>query len=487
MDDTTGEFKSCKERILANGYADADTVERLSRIVSEHRWVDRHQAKMLFELNDAISGAANDRGWRVLFVDALTNHFLEDASTRGELDSAEAAFMMSRIDTDGLVDDVELELMVNLCALAKKAPPEFHDYVLTAMKRKVVADGVIDETMADQIQRVIYGTGGSSGATIDRKEGNLLLDLNDATTGKSNHPTWKSLFLEALINHAIDDAESPGEVNEEKAHWLLERCEADGVYDDNELTLLNELRNQICQKNVWGGITNENLVVSTGGLIAGIYSQPCAGGKGGDVYFFSASVGDIITRVAIADVLGHGPVVSDISNWIFDLLDQRINNNDGHEVLAALNQLATDHGHRAITTAAVATYHRAESQLYFSYAGHPPILAHRSVEAGWRPLNLDDTPDLAHLPLGVTSESRYEQTQMSLAKGDRVCLFTDGVVETPNAHGEMFGTERLLTTLERGTDQPLGVLNEMILSSLRSHSEDDLSHDDVTFVTMEVV
>jgi sigma-B regulation protein RsbU (phosphoserine phosphatase) len=487
IDDVNRELDACSKGIIDCGRIDADSVVRLrDLLLATDEWINRSGARTLFAINDAISGADNDPGWQMLFVDALTKHFLEAPERPRTLGPEDAKFLMSRIDADGRIDDVELELMVNLCALAEGAPAEFHDYVLAAMKQKVLAEGLIDEAAVDQIRRVIYGPGGSSGEAVDRKEGKLLFDLNDATTGKPNHASWKTLFVEALTSHVLDDARSPGEVDEEEAFWLIERIEADGVYDENELSLLNEIRNRICHSHVWGGIGNARLQIAVGGLTVGIYSRPCEGGKGGDVYYFSVSAGDILTRVAVADVFGHGSAVSDVSKWVYDSLDERMNRKDSHEVLVDLNRQASDHGYEALTTAVVATYSKPDSSLYYSYAGHPPILLRRRSEAQWQPVHAPETDDVVGLPLGAAAESSHEQHRIPLIPRDRVFLYTDGVYEAPNAEGELFGMERLLSVLDLAGSKPVSELIEAVLTALRSHTDDRLDHDDVTFLVLEV-
>ena len=74
-------------------------------------------------------------------------------------------------------------------------------------------------------------------------------------------------------------------------------------------------------KELWGGIRNRDIEVSAGKVIGSIYSAPCGeGGKGGDIYYFGVCKGDIITRLAVADVTGHGEAVSEISQYVYDTL-----------------------------------------------------------------------------------------------------------------------------------------------------------------------
>ena len=71
---------------------------------------------------------------------------------------------------------------------------------------------------------------------------------------------------------------------------------------------------------IWGGIRNLEQDVCTSSLVASLYSASCEGGKGGDIYYFGVCKGDTITRLAIADVTGHGAAVSEISQYVYDAL-----------------------------------------------------------------------------------------------------------------------------------------------------------------------
>ncbi|MGD8665925.1 MAG: hypothetical protein PVI58_08030 [Desulfobacterales bacterium] len=74
-------------------------------------------------------------------------------------------------------------------------------------------------------------------------------------------------------------------------------------------------------KEILGGIRNQDIQVSAGRVIGSIYSAACCeGGKGGDIYYFGVCKGDIISRLAIADVTGHGEAVSEIGQYVYDIL-----------------------------------------------------------------------------------------------------------------------------------------------------------------------
>jgi len=73
-------------------------------------------------------------------------------------------------------------------------------------------------------------------------------------------------------------------------------------------------------RELWGGIRNKDIEISAGKVIGSIYSASSAGGQGGDIYYFGVCKGDAISRLAIADVTGHGEAVSEISQYVYSSL-----------------------------------------------------------------------------------------------------------------------------------------------------------------------
>ena len=88
---------------------------------------------------------------------------------------------------------------------------------------------------------------------------------------------------------------------------------------DSALSIANSHGRLEC-KEIWGGIRNRDVEISAGKVIGSIYSASSEGGMGGDIYYFGACKGDKITRLAIADVTGHGEAVSEISQYVYDAL-----------------------------------------------------------------------------------------------------------------------------------------------------------------------
>jgi hypothetical protein len=111
-----------KKSILADGIIDSDEVKQLREVLFADGVIDKEEAEFLFELNDAVSGKKNDTGWGDLFVEAITNFLLDDETSPGEIDDAEAQWLLAKIQGDGQIDDIEFALLKNLKAKAKVFP-----------------------------------------------------------------------------------------------------------------------------------------------------------------------------------------------------------------------------------------------------------------------------------------------------------------------------------------------------------------------------
>ena len=81
-------------------------------------------------------------------------------------------------------------------------------------------------------------------------------------------------------------------------------------------------------------------------------------------------------------------------------------------------------------------------------------------------------------PLGVQNYGDVPLTEFQLEKGYRMLLYTDGITERFNAHGEQYGEKRLLIPLEiPGAMQPQEMLRA-IMNDLEGFAGDSPVDDD---------
>ncbi len=237
---------------------------------------------------------------------------------------------------------------------------------------------------------------------------------------------------------------------------------------------------------IWGGIKNVNTDACSSGLTASLFSSACEGGKGGDIYYIGVCGQDKLTRIAIADVVGHGSTASEVSQWLYDILKDRMNDPSNDELLSALNTVAIERGLLAMTTASVIGYYSDDTHGRFAYAGHFPALLKKKNASAWADVNVRDSIGLSNLPLGVDADTTFAQEEVQLCHGDRLFLYTDGVVEAPDGESVQFGRDRLLDVLHEAGDVSLHELKIKVLDAIRTHTGGILTHDDVTILIVEV-
>ncbi len=117
-------------------------------------------------------------------------------------------------------------------------------------------------------------------------------------------------------------------------------------------------------------------------------------------------------------------------------------------------------------------------ELRFANAGHPH--AFRLGADG----QCDRLPAVAP-PIGF-GDSPIEECVMSWRVGDRVVLFTDGVVDALNADGKRLGERAMLQTLSRmcNAESPEAIL-ETMFAAVRAHAGDTPLRDDLAIVVAD--
>lgn len=146
-------------------------------------------------------------------------------------------------------------------------------------------------------------------------------------------------------------------------------------------------------------------------------------------------------------------------------------------VLGAVNrQLHTASLADRFATLFYGVFDAATQTLRYTNAGHnPPMVIRRDGSVAWL--------DAAGLPLGLFTDSRYEEGAMHLQPGDTVIAYTDGVIEAVNADGQEWGVEGIRkAAVESEVRQP-DELVEVIFRALDAFSGGRQS-DDATVVVL---
>ncbi|PLX96830.1 MAG: hypothetical protein C0621_01220 [Desulfuromonas sp.] len=148
------------------------------------------------------------------------------------------------------------------------------------------------------------------------------------------------------------------------------------------------------------------------------------------------------------------------------------------EVLSALDEEYPLERFEKFFTIAYLLIDQHKGTVRYSCAGHPPPLLVRrngSVER----LSAGGTL------IGLGGVVPYGEAQVQLTPGERIFLYSDGVTEYRNAHGELFGEERLCHRLKELRRWPLAGACNKVLEALYDFSRGGGPHDDVTLLAIE--
>ena len=92
------------------------------------------------------------------------------------------------------------------------------------------------------------------------------------------------------------------------------------------------------------------------------------------------------------------------------------------------------------------------------------------------------------LMLGLFPHETYSAGQVSIESGDRIVLYTDGIIEATNTSDEPFGIDRLKQFLESERSLSSDMFAESLLCELSRWSAASAGHtqqDDITMLTID--
>jgi sigma-B regulation protein RsbU (phosphoserine phosphatase) len=231
---------------------------------------------------------------------------------------------------------------------------------------------------------------------------------------------------------------------------------------------------------VWGGNRKVIRSVKLPSLVAWVASAPVDDGEGGgDLHFLSVCDFDLLSRIALADVSGHGRDVNAVTQTLHKLMRENVNAWDQSHFMRGLNETFGQGGNGRYATAIVLSFHRVKGRLAFSNAGHLPPLWYRAAQQTWGWLEEPSEPQakkVSGLPVGMIPGTDYRQTVVTLKPRDLLVLYTDGITEAENGVGQDLGRERLLEWVrEIPVDSPKAVGEGLLqrLESFRSGRRDD--------------
>jgi phosphoserine phosphatase RsbU/P len=202
----------------------------------------------------------------------------------------------------------------------------------------------------------------------------------------------------------------------------------------------------------------------------------------GDFYDF-IRVDDKHIGILVADVSGHGLPAALIASMLqVSLAAQLIHASDPGQVLAGLHKALCGKFQRHFVTAVYVFVDLEQKSMSYAGAGHPPLLL-------WSE-STQSTAELLEngLPLGLFADATYSMGHRQLEVGDKVILYTDGIVETESPSQQGFGVDLFKGFLQSNHELRANLFADSLLDELSNWSEHPRGQgqqDDITILTLD--
>lgn len=249
----------------------------------------------------------------------------------------------------------------------------------------------------------------------------------------------------------------------------------DGLKERDQLRLSLDLAMEIQQR-----LLPRDSIKMNGLEIAGksIYCDE----TGGDYYDF-LTFGREKVCVAVGDVSGHGIPSALLMATVRSSLRQRLSlpGSIGTVVSDVNRQLTMDvEGSGQFMTLFYLTIHPEQKRMRWVRAGHEPAILYDAEFDSFQELRGTG------IPLGVEEGWTFEENEMSdLKKGQIILLGTDGIWESRNSNGNMFGKKKMYDIIQKNASSSANEIIDKVFHSLDEHSKGVSVEDDITLVVVK--
>lgn len=192
--------------IARRKHIDAEDVLALRRGLFGDGHVSRHEAEILFHLD----GSTTEKcaAWTSFFLEAMVDYVVHQEKPAGYVSEDNARWLVEHIARDGFVrGDTELELLVRVLERSLRSPESLVAFALKQVALSVAGDAdepaSVDEHEVELVRRILFAFGGDGHAAVTRAEAEALVEINDTTDERLNHPAWNDLFVKAIANYVL--------------------------------------------------------------------------------------------------------------------------------------------------------------------------------------------------------------------------------------------------------------------------------------------
>jgi len=202
---------------------------------------------------------------------------------------------------------------------------------------------------------------------------------------------------------------------------------------------------------------------------------------GGD-YFDFFNYRDGAHGLVIADVSGHGVAAGMLMSSLQTALRTMAPDTDvPAEILERINRFYIHNiNFTTFITVFLARFDPESGILTYINAGHNPPVVYRK-----------ETGDVTWLTrtapaIGLAEDFRPRTESVTLAKGDSLLLYTDGLTEALNIDREQFGHERLAELFARNTNLTMPDILQVVRQTVDEFSNRVPLADDATLVALKI-
>ncbi|MGB6783560.1 MAG: PP2C family protein-serine/threonine phosphatase [Terracidiphilus sp.] len=232
---------------------------------------------------------------------------------------------------------------------------------------------------------------------------------------------------------------------------------------------LNEIQKELSlARSIQLSLLPGEFPVSSSFRVAALYVPMTS--VAGDFYDFVVA-DEASAGLLIADVSGHGVPAALIASMVkMAAISQREEAAHPGLVLTGMNRALYGNTQGQYVTAAYASLDAVRGELRYAAAGHPAMLLLRGGEVSEVAEN--------GLLLAAVDGIEYSERALALMPGDRIVLYTDGIVEARNATGEFFGEDALVSAIRTSAAMsPREAAKEVIggVQAWATAQEDDLT------------
>lgn len=207
-----------------------------------------------------------------------------------------------------------------------------------------------------------------------------------------------------------------------------------------------------------------------------------------DVVELGPEAGEHAGRVAVflGDVAGKGVGAAILMATAQTYLNATLRaHSDPAAAIAECNRYVCSHASRGrFISLWLGVLDPTTGDCWFVDAGHGHWLVVHAGTAG-APAEIKPIDAVGGLLMGVDRDYDYHAEHLKLNAGDRIVLFSDGVVEQPGPDGEMFGLDGAIEALRDSTSCATDV--SLLFDSVIGHAQSDSLKDDTTVASITLV